>query len=867
MNSKKIKQAGNLADYHRPIGTRSSEDSELHHFGIPEDEFIEDIDDIHGRDRIEEQEQKNEKDALLRSESRLQSNRLNRKTKTMSSSMDNFRSMRGDLGSPGTKNVEYQKVSGKDDLEFMVSDDEDAIQRIEEGRTKIFNLLSPDRSKKIKRKLTEEEKLHEVRCKDLEKIGSRYLKVELNYEGYKYKPAHHFNSIKDIMPSCIKSLKEKKKKEKKQNHLKAKLKINYKAGRIEKKSPNLSEAGGSGSNHSDDNNTTKTGKSVVSSPLDSRENTSFSGSGSFSRSSGSGSAGPMNFTTIYRHESLMGDHQPHSYKEKRRSRTPTREQTKSGGLTSPKKIRAGEYDENFETVSDRFMIDFDNEDDELEEIEKRKRKQDFTHLYDVINENDMQEQGIEKFNWSGNNVEHRHTFNESKESRTISSLNLQEINIWLTGCKGCFQTSRRYTRKMVQSTGFETLLILCVFLNTLSFAMQGLVSQRIEDYRTIANFIFTNIFSIEMVLKLYGLGFKEYLSDNFNVFDGVVVTISNVELLVNFIVTGTVNPMTSNTSSLSALRSIRIFRIFRVLRVTRLLRSLRFMKVIIEVISGTLEQFMYITLLLFLLIFITSLLGMKIFGGKFTYLQPGEVARQNFDTFQIAFLSVFQILTMENWQDVLYLTMRADVPKFLTSAYLIGWIFFGNYIMLNLVLAVLLEGFESSDSLLSFDETQTEMEEIEKIYAIQVEQMETKKRMKERVLREEEDKLQKIINPENKKTKDELRKEKMMKIISKSMNMKLTSSEEESDEENFFRKHLEQKLQIKKEERDTILVVALNRHGLGRDGRARRTRRALLGDAERGHAEDLQAVGGAQQESARARRKDETGQSSRFPSK
>ena len=74
-------------------------------------------------------------------------------------------------------------------------------------------------------------------------------------------------------------------------------------------------------------------------------------------------------------------------------------------------------------------------------------------------------------------------------------------------------------------------------------------------------------------------------------------------------------------------------------------------------------------------------------------------------------------------------------------------------------------------------------------------------------------------------------------------------------------------ISVKKEERDTILVVDLKRHGLGRDRRACRTRRALLGDAERGHVEDLQVVGGAQQEGARARRQDETGQSSRFPSK
>lgn len=34
-----------------------------------------------------------------------------------------------------------------------------------------------------------------------------------------------------------------------------------------------------------------------------------------------------------------------------------------------------------------------------------------------------------------------------------------------------------------------------------------------------------------MVLKLFGLGIKKYLKDGFNVFDGIIVIVSLVELL------------------------------------------------------------------------------------------------------------------------------------------------------------------------------------------------------------------------------------------------------------------------------------------------------------------------------------------------
>lgn len=53
---------------------------------------------------------------------------------------------------------------------------------------------------------------------------------------------------------------------------------------------------------------------------------------------------------------------------------------------------------------------------------------------------------------------------------------------------------------------------------------------------------------------------------------------------------------------------------------------------------------------------------------------------------------------MENWNDILYKAFNSDVNKFLTSLYLIVWIFIGNWIFLNLFLAILLDGFAESNT-------------------------------------------------------------------------------------------------------------------------------------------------------------------------
>jgi hypothetical protein len=95
-----------------------------------------------------------------------------------------------------------------------------------------------------------------------------------------------------------------------------------------------------------------------------------------------------------------------------------------------------------------------------------------------------------------------------------------------------------------------------------------------------------------------------------------------------------------------------MIRSFRVLRISRLLRSMQSIQTIFSVISRSYKSFVYITALMFLFIFIYSLLGMNTFGGQFNF--DDGIPRGNYDSFPIAFITVFQVLTMENWQMVLF---------------------------------------------------------------------------------------------------------------------------------------------------------------------------------------------------------------------
>lgn len=235
--------------------------------------------------------------------------------------------------------------------------------------------------------------------------------------------------------------------------------------------------------------------------------------------------------------------------------------------------------------------------------------------------------------------------------------------------------------KLVNGKFFENFLMIVVVANTVILASDGLVDEESQMISILSN-LFSGIFIVEMAFKLIGLGISEYVRDKMNIFDGVTVLMSIAEWTVLSGHTG---------KAVSAFRTVRIFRTFRVLRVTRLLRALDFMQVIIHVVSNSLSSFTYIALLLVLFIFIYSLLGMQVFAGE---LQSDKLGfRQNFDSFGRAFLTVFQVLTLENWNDILTLTLNSHVNKLITVCYLVSWIFIGNYVFLNLFLAILLDGF------------------------------------------------------------------------------------------------------------------------------------------------------------------------------
>ena len=109
---------------------------------------------------------------------------------------------------------------------------------------------------------------------------------------------------------------------------------------------------------------------------------------------------------------------------------------------------------------------------------------------------------------------------------------------------------------------FQIFIYFCVILNTAILACdRHPISPKESFIYDNINFALTWVFFIELIIKLLGLGLREFVKDRFNIFDTVVVFTSLFVDLYFLITAGK-----KSNRGISSLRGFRLFRIFKLAR-------------------------------------------------------------------------------------------------------------------------------------------------------------------------------------------------------------------------------------------------------------------------------------------------------------
>jgi hypothetical protein len=245
----------------------------------------------------------------------------------------------------------------------------------------------------------------------------------------------------------------------------------------------------------------------------------------------------------------------------------------------------------------------------------------------------------------------------------------------------------------VNSPIFGGGIIFVILLNTVVLAMDKYPDYppEIASIFDVGNTFFTIIFTLEVVLKVTGLGVSGFAADKFNLFDASIVIVSLVEMFA-----ASAGGGGGGGGAFSALRAFRLSRIFKIFRAGDL-------RTLLDGIAFTVLAVGDYTILLGLFVYVFALLGMSFFAGKVKFNDDGDIdlengtsPRANFDRLGWAALTVFEVMIGENWNGVMYDHMRTVGGA--SCLYFIALVIFGNIIMLNLFLAILLGNFDRARS-------------------------------------------------------------------------------------------------------------------------------------------------------------------------
>lgn len=250
---------------------------------------------------------------------------------------------------------------------------------------------------------------------------------------------------------------------------------------------------------------------------------------------------------------------------------------------------------------------------------------------------------------------------------------------------------------------FETLVIFIIIISSLTIGLETNAELHKEYFSFFHVFELCVIFffSFEVILKLtahYPKPF-EYFRNGWNIFDFLIVASSIIPFLFH-----------SNDNAANAVLILRVFRLARVFRVVRVITHLKPLKDLVETLLRSMPSMAYVGLLLMILFYVYAVIGVIMFG---------ENDPVHFGGLRTTFLTLFQIVTGEEWPELLKIQMfgseiygyselnhivrKPSAQPVFAVIYFVSFILIGAMIILNLFIAIIVNKMNYISNPISHD--------------------------------------------------------------------------------------------------------------------------------------------------------------------
>lgn len=224
-----------------------------------------------------------------------------------------------------------------------------------------------------------------------------------------------------------------------------------------------------------------------------------------------------------------------------------------------------------------------------------------------------------------------------------------------------------FARHVVSSHRFEPFMIALILVNAVLIGLETSPSlvAGYEGWLHAGNDIILGVFIVEAVLKIVAVAprWGLYFRSGWNLFDLSVIAFSLIPATGEFAL---------------------VARLVRILRVLRLVSAVPQLRLIVATLVRSIPSMGHVILLMSILFYIYAITGFHLFA---------EVDAEHWGSLGAALLTLFQMVTLEGWVDVMETAMEATPYAWL---YFVSFVLLGTFVVLNLFIAVVINNLEQS---------------------------------------------------------------------------------------------------------------------------------------------------------------------------
>ena len=222
-------------------------------------------------------------------------------------------------------------------------------------------------------------------------------------------------------------------------------------------------------------------------------------------------------------------------------------------------------------------------------------------------------------------------------------------------------------RRITRARAFEVGIIGIIIVNAilLGVGTSHSLNRQYGDWFHLFYEIALGIFVLEALLKMFASSPRVagYFRDGWNVFDFLIVILALI-------------PVTGQFATIA--------RLARLLRVLRLVSTIRDLRLIVTALVHSIPSVGHVIMLMSIIVYIYAIIGYHFFS---------EHDPENWRNLGISVLTLFNIITLEGWTEVMYKAMELHPLSWL---YFVSFVVIGTFVIINLFIAIIINNLDEA---------------------------------------------------------------------------------------------------------------------------------------------------------------------------